>query len=608
MFKKLRNIVPLLLTIVAIVVGTLVVMVEPSLAQDAADSASSASATIANVDNTDPLVNVYDQSLVTFASLISIVLSFLNYLIWPVLVMIGALMDNDLITGAGMEERLLVIWSQVRNFINLGFAFAMVGIAIYNVFGFDVDGNYAIKKVLPRFVLGLVLVNFSFLGCKVILDGANVVTQAVFAIPSAVQAEYKDDKSDKLAQELCKTVKSIDESSAAFVQNNQANFGQLSESLCSDKSTFTPFAKDFFQSFSHNNMALVMAVQFGRITSLLDTSDFVRTNPSLLNLVVNTLFSVTLYIVYATSYIALLMVLLARVVVLWIVLALSPLIALKLSLPEGLDIDGLGSIEEEFTKHLVAPIKIGFGMTVGFIMLTALEQVGPTALNASFANQFLAPFPGVSTIQELIIMAATVALTWTIVMDAASDTRASNFVDTIKNFVRSRGEEVAKLPLYAPLAPSISSASSSFNFADSINSLSFNARDFFKPAEEKKDNDTSSQPVKLTSNNVITNIGKIGSLSQADALATLRTILADDNLKKSDKITLENISNLATQANFPNVPMVVDEYERLLDNNSLKDKTQTLQTASRKAGSSLTSALKKIEDGLPAATQPPKNP
>jgi hypothetical protein len=54
--------------------------------------------------------------------------------------------------------------------------------------------------------------------------------------------------------------------------------------------------------------------------------------------------------------------------------------------------------------------------------------------------------------------------------------------------------------------------------------------------------------------------------------------------------------------------MVVDEYERLLDNNSLKDKTQTLQTASRKAGSSLTSALKKIEDGLPAATQPPKNP
>jgi hypothetical protein len=138
--------------------------------------------------------------------------------------------------------------------------------------------------------------------------------------------------------------------------------------------------------------------------------------------------------------------------------------------------------------------------------------------------------------------------------------------------------------------------------------LSFNARDFFKPAEEKKDNDTSSQPVKLTSNNVITNIGKIGSLSQADALATLRTILADDNLKKSDKITLENISNLATQANFPNVPMVVDEYERLLDNNSLKDKTQTLQTASRKAGSSLTSALKKIEDGLPAATQPPKNP
>jgi len=297
------------------------------------------------------------------------------------------------------------------------------------------------------------------------------------------------------------------------------------------------------------------------------------------------------------------------VVVLWIVLALSPLIALKLSLPEGLDIDGLGTIEEEFTKHLIAPIKIGFGMTVGFIMLSALEQVGPTALNASFANQFLAPFPGVSTIQELIIMAATVALTWKIVMDAAGETQASNFVDTISNFVRSRGEEVAKLPLYAPLAPSISSAGPSFNFADSVNSLSFNARDFFKPAEEKKDNGTSSQPVTLTSSNVITNISNIGSLSQADALATLRTILADDNLKKSDKITLENISNLASQANFPNAPVVINEFERELSKSTnLKDRTQTLQTASGKAVSSLNTALKKIEDGLPAATQPPKKP
>ena len=39
--------------------------------------------------------------------------------LWPVLIMTGSLLDNDLIFGGAMGERLLDIWVQIRNLVNI---------------------------------------------------------------------------------------------------------------------------------------------------------------------------------------------------------------------------------------------------------------------------------------------------------------------------------------------------------------------------------------------------------------------------------------------------------------------------------------------------------
>ncbi|MEK7145962.1 MAG: hypothetical protein AAB802_02140, partial [Patescibacteria group bacterium] len=127
---------------------------------------------------------ITEQSL---ATMVTTFIMFLNSLLWPVLLLIGDLMDTDLILGPGMEEKLLGIWVEIRNLVNIGFVLVLLAIAFYNVLGLGSEGNLALKTALPRLVIGLVLVNFTFLGGRLVVDAANLATTAVFALPASLE-------------------------------------------------------------------------------------------------------------------------------------------------------------------------------------------------------------------------------------------------------------------------------------------------------------------------------------------------------------------------------------------------------------------------------------
>ena len=49
------------------------------------------------------------ETVKSMAELANLFVKFLNTLLWPLLIIIGDLMDVDMITGPGMEERLIAI-------------------------------------------------------------------------------------------------------------------------------------------------------------------------------------------------------------------------------------------------------------------------------------------------------------------------------------------------------------------------------------------------------------------------------------------------------------------------------------------------------------------
>ncbi|QQR54737.1 hypothetical protein IPG41_06150 [Candidatus Peregrinibacteria bacterium] len=423
------------------------------------------------------------ETVKAVAEMVNLFVRFLNTLLWPLLLIIGDLLDVDMITGPGMEERLLAIWVEMRNLVNIAIALLLVVVAFYNVLGLGGgEGELAIKTVLPKIVLGLILVNFTYVGGKVILDVANVGTTIAFALPQVMEQSNSsqfqiDSQIETFQQEVCYPKPTVadqgtpddpsdDVVSQGFYSKDDApiqtelfcelatadsdvagepdtdQYGGIKESL---RSTY-------FSNLNKNNVAIIMAVNMGSLGSLeLLKSSAVE---SFKDLTVNSLFAVVMYIIFAISYVVLAAVLVVRLIVLWLALALSPLAVLTYVVPQIKEwLGGGGDFTQKVIKHLVAPIIIGLTMSMGFLLMDGWSVVTRDSFNAYsdtqvtevMSSQFLVS--GIDDLPKLILAIASIAVVWMGVFAAANDTYAAG----LTNFIKEKGEAVGGILMKAPL-------------------------------------------------------------------------------------------------------------------------------------------------------------
>lgn len=362
--------------------------------------------------------------------------------LWPVLLMIGSLLDNDLIFGGAMGERLLSIWVQIRNLVNVVFVLILLAIAIYNVMGLGEEGGtlpLAFKTVMPKFVLALIAVNFSFLGAKVVLDFTNVITGAVFALPANISGN-----SDKMQGDF-----------KNMICGTKSNEVPMKPLWC-DKGELNDRAINFFSRLDRNNITLAYAVQFGRAPNLKFIKDGLK---DISQLGFNIIFNTVLYVVYSLSFIALLLVLLFRTVALWIGVVLSPLLALTIVLPNLKELAGSGGeLKDQFVKNAIAPIKIGLVLSIGYIMLEGFsadkgihgEILSSSVLTSIDPNSLPTD---ITDLQQLMIAVGVIVIVWMGVFSAADETAAKSITGFIREKAQTFGTFAAKLPTYAQVIP-----------------------------------------------------------------------------------------------------------------------------------------------------------
>lgn len=443
----------------------------------------------------------------------------LNRLMWPVLVLIGGLMENDLLYGNGMEEQLRNIWIPIRNLVNILFVIVLVGLALYNVLGLS-DDNSSIKAMLPKIVIGIIAVNFSFVAIKVVLDGINVLNTAIFSLPDQV-SQGLGDISSKLSAEdqtrLCANfagssygqyVEQADDTIKKSVELNiyrtvaaQSDFrtagvlptdsldeikkkistldggtGLLQKSFDSkvalakgggwcDGKTLSSTGKLFLSHYNSRNAAFALAVNMGKIVYYqeVDPKAAASSGDGIEKIFTNSLFSMMLYIIYAASFIALFVVLLGRTVVMWLSIAVSPILLLMIASPQVKEkMGGLSKLSEHFTKNAIAPIIISLSLTVGWIMLKAIQGMdimsatgslaGGSVLGANPSNGI--PVAGLNTLQDVMVALGVIGVVWVGVFSAAEGTIAEGAVNWIKESVTSAGKFLGTLPFkHIPMFP-----------------------------------------------------------------------------------------------------------------------------------------------------------
>ncbi|MBL4694392.1 hypothetical protein JKY72_03415 [Candidatus Gracilibacteria bacterium] len=433
-----------------------------------------------------------------FTTLIVSIQQFLNKLIWPVLIMIGGLLDNSLLFGGGMEERMREIWIPMRNLVNILFVVVLVGIALYNILGLgDESGNYSIKSILPKLIIGIIAVNFSFLGIKVFLDAINIGTIAIFNLPDQVNEGLGeiidgDNVDGEVIQRFClamdgrkasdianenelreiaeielyraaasklkikgTTIFEIKANASAANKTEALNkrFEVFKSGKICDGLSLSPTGEAFLSSYSSRNAALAMALNMGKIVFYQDIDANVD---NIEKLVINTMFSLMLYLIYLASFIALFIVLLARLVVMWLAIVMSPIILVGIAVPEFKDKIGFSEISEKFVGSAIAPLGIALSMSIGWIMLKAMQDVESFGGSAEvFSDLSLGiPVVGISTLQDLVVALGTVAVVWMGVFTAASKSVASFATDFMKDQLQSFGTWVGTAPFkYIPFVP-----------------------------------------------------------------------------------------------------------------------------------------------------------
>lgn len=372
----------------------------------------------------------------------NLILQTSSALFWPVIVMIGSLLDNDLIFGGAMGEKLLAIWVQVRNLVNIAFVLILLAIAVYNVLGIGKDGEgspLSLKQALPKFVLALVAVNFSFLAVKVVLDFTNVLTGVVFALPTSV-SDQNVNLPGLVDSTICGTQSKEVPMRAIWCEDNKIN----------------ERARALFSRLDRSNITLAYALRFGKTIELKFVKDDLQ---GLGQLGFNIIFNTVLYVVFAVSFIVLFLVLLARIVVLWVAVVLSPVMALGIVLPNLKELaGGTEGMQTTLIQNAIAPIKIGLVLAVGYIMLDGFqadksihgEFLSSSTMSAIDPNSIPT---GINDLQQLMIAVAVVVILWTGVFMMAEKSSAKFLTDKIKGYGEGFGSWAAKLPTYAQVLP-----------------------------------------------------------------------------------------------------------------------------------------------------------
>lgn len=419
---------------------------------------------------------------------------------------IGNFLGNDYVYQGTMGKVLHNIWVITRNLVNIAFVFLLLWIAIKTIF-MPESGIDELKKNLIKFTMLLVAVNFSWLATKVVLDSASVVTHIVFSIPSGIgtppamgdpgtecqvntndkepikglcypttiiapadsgssRPYYWQDKEGE--DDDCAKVKKAyygDEDGGVSVSAYNAD-ETINEFASEENKKFqkrTSFCMESLNLFKYDQNTAVIYLTYGmaRIQNLVNATS----GGDFLQLSVGVLLSVIIQIAYTVVLGVLLFVLIFRVMMLWLLVAFSPLLVLIVWFDGGIGDIGESFSLEVFVRWAFVPAKVGAIFSVAFIMISAGQSLGDItttaidnlATKSGFTYKLLEQkslFAGMDSLQSFIWLLMTLVVLWMGVFAVVGKLTViggwlSSLGETGKNFAVT----VASLPYIAPILP-----------------------------------------------------------------------------------------------------------------------------------------------------------
>lgn len=410
--------------------------------------------------------------------------------------MIGWLMGNEVVFGtfyssSGATDTSTVVpileilhstWVIFRDIMNYIFIFILLVIAFMNVVNPLRDGgdNYALKTMLPKLIVAIVAINFTWFGAQFILTVSDVAARIVFALPETVTSSASLGAGGKKTCEIKDiTVEQGDGKSVTYkdmvdctIKKVVLNFdkesklpkeGEGNKDKVIDYGLVTIYWEDFdYSKFNKNSVASMYAFNIMRVQNLVRTAPGETQDWS--TLTINVIASLVIMIVVLIVFFTMVVALFLRIVILWVNIIFSPFLGLVMfkdvfdisSAAEGSEDIGVGA----FVKNAFLPAMMGIPLSLGFILINTGKAMIETNIETSDINGTMtiefagSLINGVSNIHQVFWYALSIVFLWMSVPIAEKSNKlAGSIIGPIKSAAEGFGSFIAKSPMYLNFIP-----------------------------------------------------------------------------------------------------------------------------------------------------------
>ena len=403
----------------------------------------------------------------TISTVVPMMIEVINLVVWILFAFLNFVLDPRFIfdlsdngqSGAFMDM-LNEIWQLSRNLMNMIFATILLGAAVYTIVTAKKD---FVAEYAPKFLIAIVLVNFSWFFPRVIIDVANVVTSTIYHIPSMLPTgqnalcEYPSSVNGPTCRAngdsfLCKCEAVVDmemflskEDYADLTSFATAWSCPLGPLLCIQKEELS-MSTMAGQSVILNGLI----VNHARLASLSQVANPTGGDDQTLKMVMFIMREMLILIIHIAMVFPLLAMFTAfliRIPILWITIAFMPFIFLNMVAPEQLHQGYPKKLWEHFLKAAFLPALVAIPLTVGFILINAGSKLKDNPL----ANIEIRLLDQVDDLWQLLWLCMSLCVIWvgvfTVLESAGIMGKAAG---TIKGYGEKLGTAAAKVPLSLP--------------------------------------------------------------------------------------------------------------------------------------------------------------
>ncbi len=319
----------------------------------------------------------------------------------PATILAGWLLSPDWTFGEifGLRPIIHNLWVLISNIVYVIFAFLLIAMAFMNIFGQGGD-HYAMKKALPRFITGILIVPFTWFAVSGILSVTNLLTASILRLPADMldQTTTADGKKaemsftmpdacelkfDKLAKGASKSVEKGSGDGGGSVTGKFFSCGDkthqltFKDALASDTGAYGILNIYAYGIFQVQEFKKIDSVNIKGVSSVVD-------------MVINLGLWLIFLVVYALLVLALTFALFTRAFYLWLIAIFSPLFGLFYYL------EGKGGFAEDLKKKLsfsvfislaMVPVYVSAALGFGLLFIKMAEDTTIKTENSTFFNQ-----------------------------------------------------------------------------------------------------------------------------------------------------------------------------------------------------------------------------